>query len=306
MSKTRILASASTLALLLAAGRLDAQLAQTFASARTGSDANTCNVSFPCKTFAGALLKVAAGGEIIAVDSGDYGVVTINKGVRISAAPGVYAGVHASGVTAAIVVAAAASDSVSLSGLTITSTNTAGISFTSGGTLEIDRCVVDGASNGVNFADPGQLFVKDSTFRNCTLNAVLVAPSPGNATASIDRCRFEGNTSGVRAMDGVSAVLRDSVLSGQDGDAITTLAQTSGVKSSIDVVSCVVMGGFRGVVSSAQNGGIATARVSGSTVTANTIGLAQVGAGSLQSLGDNVVKGNTTDKSGTVTIVPGD
>src|SRR5262249_47592150 len=48
-----------------------------------GDDVNPCSRTAPCKTFAAALSKVAAGGEIDALDAGDYGVVTISKSVTI-------------------------------------------------------------------------------------------------------------------------------------------------------------------------------------------------------------------------------
>jgi hypothetical protein len=47
-----------------------------------------------------------------------------------------------------------------------------------------------------------------------------------------------------------------------------------------------------------------TLRVSNSTVTGNGIGLDNV-IGSLQTLGNNLVEGNTTDSSGVITVVPG-
>src|SRR5215208_1046197 len=80
-------------------------------------DANPCSRTAPCKTFAGAISKTAAKGEINVLDPGGFGAVTITKSISIEAA-GVIAGVLVSG-TNAIIVNAASTDVVVLRGLTI-------------------------------------------------------------------------------------------------------------------------------------------------------------------------------------------
>src|SRR2546423_4008174 len=49
-----------------------------------GNDANPCSRTAPCKTFAGAISKTAAGGEISVLDPGGFGAVTIGQGVTIN------------------------------------------------------------------------------------------------------------------------------------------------------------------------------------------------------------------------------
>src|SRR5690606_10952125 len=46
-------------------------------------DANPCSRTAPCKTFAGAISKTAAGGVISALDPAGYGVVTITKSITL-------------------------------------------------------------------------------------------------------------------------------------------------------------------------------------------------------------------------------
>ena len=58
-----------------------------------GSDANNCALLTPCRGFGAAVAAVAAGGEVIVLDSGGYGPVTISKSVTITAPAGVYAGI---------------------------------------------------------------------------------------------------------------------------------------------------------------------------------------------------------------------
>ena len=49
----------------------------------TGDDLNPCSRTAPCKTFAGAISKTAAGGIINCIDPGGYGTVTITKSITI-------------------------------------------------------------------------------------------------------------------------------------------------------------------------------------------------------------------------------
>ena len=48
-----------------------------------GDDANPCSRTAPCKTFAGAISKTAAGGVISVLDPGGFGAVTITKAITI-------------------------------------------------------------------------------------------------------------------------------------------------------------------------------------------------------------------------------
>lgn len=191
-------------------------LPQTFVSA-AGDNANSCERAAPCKTFAGALIKTDAGGEIIVLDAGEYGPVNITKSVKITAV-GVYAGINAvGGGTSAVAVNVAAADVVVLRGLTITGTGAAnGVAFTARGTLHVEGCAISGfTATGISFTAAGQLFVKDSFVRDNDSSGIHVAPRSGTAAASIDHCRMEGNAYGVRADGGTGrnpqVTIRDSI-----------------------------------------------------------------------------------------------
>ena len=55
-----------------------------------GNDVNNCaSILTPCQTLAGAAAQVAVGGEVIILNSGDYGPVTITRALTIEAPPGV-------------------------------------------------------------------------------------------------------------------------------------------------------------------------------------------------------------------------
>src|SRR5258708_34192060 len=94
-----------------------AQATRTWVSG-VGDDASPCGRPAPCKTFAGAISKTAAGGEIDALDPAGYGAVTITKAMTIDGGGGQVASVLVSG-TNGIVVAAGPSDVVILRNLRI-------------------------------------------------------------------------------------------------------------------------------------------------------------------------------------------
>ena len=83
-----------------------------------GSDANACSLVAPCRGFAKAITVTDPEGEIIALDSGGYGSVIVNKNVTIVSPAGVYAGISVFAATDGITVAAPATRVV-LRGLTV-------------------------------------------------------------------------------------------------------------------------------------------------------------------------------------------
>src|SRR5262249_38663624 len=63
-------------------GSANAQATRAWVSG-VGDDANPCSRTAPCKTFAGAISKTAAGGEIDCLDPGGFGAVTITKSMTL-------------------------------------------------------------------------------------------------------------------------------------------------------------------------------------------------------------------------------
>src|SRR5712671_5334872 len=59
-----------------------AQATRTWVSG-VGDDVNPCSRTAPCKTWAGAISKTAACGEIDALDPGGFGAVTITKSITL-------------------------------------------------------------------------------------------------------------------------------------------------------------------------------------------------------------------------------
>src|SRR5262245_43224726 len=111
----RSLAVISSL-LILMTSPCYAQATRTWVSG-VGDDVNPCSRTAPCKTFAGAISKTAAGGAINCLDPGGFGAVTITKAIEISCESG-EAGVLVAG-TNGIIVSAGVNDVIVLRGLDI-------------------------------------------------------------------------------------------------------------------------------------------------------------------------------------------
>src|SRR6476469_6149602 len=164
---------AVVLGLCLYATPAAAQATRTWVSG-VGDDANPCSRTAPCKTFAGAISKTAAGGEINVLDPGGFGAVTITKSITISS-EGFEAGVLVSG-TNGIVISAAATDVVVLRGLDIEGLGTGldGIKVLGGlGSLHVEKCTINAFrgtnGSGIEIATTSgttQVYIKDTIVRD--------------------------------------------------------------------------------------------------------------------------------------------
>ncbi|HLL29516.1 MAG TPA: hypothetical protein VK403_00820, partial [Allosphingosinicella sp.] len=145
-----------------------AQATRTWVSG-VGDDVNPCSRTAPCKTFAGAISKTAAGGEINCLDPGGFGAVTIVKSMTISC-PYTEGGVLAGG-NGITVNMPSASDVTFLRGLDIfgVSPPTHGVRFVNNGTLHIEDCVIrrfnSSGSFGVSAQPSGaaKLYITNTT-----------------------------------------------------------------------------------------------------------------------------------------------
>jgi hypothetical protein len=129
------------------------QASRTWVSG-VGDDANPCSRTAPCKTFAGAISKTAAGGEIDALDPGGFGALTITKAITIDGGGGQVASVLVAG-TNGIVVQAGPSDVVILRNLRFNGIGSGlnGIRFLSGKDLNVENCFIFGfTQNGIDIA----------------------------------------------------------------------------------------------------------------------------------------------------------
>jgi hypothetical protein len=281
----------AALALAAFSRTAEAQVARVFVSVN-GNDANVCsNIATPCRTFGGGIAQVDAQGEVIVIDSGSYAGGAITKSVRIDVAPGVVA---FSGVP--ITVDPGAGGVVVLRGLTLKAATPGsgnGIAHSSG-TLFVENAVVDGWSYGlyVTGAGPERLLVKGSVFRNNTAYGLVIGAF-ATVKYAIDGSFFEKNNSAGLSLYGGKGRISNSSMTANGTGAFVI---NGGVVASFQ--RCEFSENITGVLAN----GSAVARVAGSTIADNGIGLSNVSA-TLESFGNNVVRGNTTDTSGTITPV---
>src|SRR5678816_4314093 len=165
-----------------------AQATRTWVSG-VGDDANPCSRTAPCKTFAGAISKTAASGEISVLDPGGFGTVNITKALTING-DGTLAAILNSGVTG-IIVNAGVNDVVYIRNISINGAGTGlnGIRYIAGKALHVENCNIYGignntAGNGhgifVNLtATAGNLFVKDTNIKTCAVSGIAVQTSVG-------------------------------------------------------------------------------------------------------------------------------
>jgi Right handed beta helix region len=224
-----------TFSLTLLSLPANAQATRTWVSG-AGNDGNPCSRSAPCLTFAGAISKTAAGGEINCIDAGGFGMVTITFALTISCQAGT-AGVLATSSSNGIVVAAGASDSVFLQGLNIEGAGSGlnGISFTSGKFLHVTDTVIGGfTGSGINFV-PGvtaALFAQNTTISGNSGDGIVVAPTGGTtaAAATLTNVQLVNNAHGLTVKDNANATVFNSAassnrLSGFFADGTSVVAQ---------------------------------------------------------------------------------
>jgi hypothetical protein len=215
---------ASIVVLAALAGSASAQATRTWVSG-VGDDVNPCSRTAPCKTFAGAISKTAAGGTISVLDPAGYGAVTITKAISIQSDPGL--GSILNVATNGIIINAGASDSVFISGLIIdgsTGINPGvnGVRFIGGKSLVMRDCIIRGNlaadPNGSGFLMANSAGNASALLSNCLITSnrvgVQIAPTGGAlAKVTLDRVVIEGSTAaGVLAGQGGSVRLTNTVI----------------------------------------------------------------------------------------------
>ena len=301
---------------------------RTFVSGQ-GLDINACSISAPCRTFAVAISRTAAGGEVVIKDSAGYGPVTISKPISIVAPAGIYAGISVLSGTGIIV--SPGSGRVALKGLVISGLGGVhGIDFQSGDVLDLDDVTVKGFGAAGSFglrAMPsanGQVRIRNSVFSANDTGAGALPPSGTAVEMRIDRSKFLSNAHGL-SFGGANtrAVITNSTIS-SGATGVTVQPGIPGAAAKVEIRNTTIAnnsiaGLLMGVMASApatvslissqvaeNNAGIAVnsgsaVYVSDTTITRNTTGIS-VAAGLAVSLGDNRVTGNLTDGSFTSTV----
>ena len=301
--------------LLMAVQPAAAQATRTWVSG-VGDDANPCSRTAPCKTFAGAISKTAAGGEINALDPGGFGAVTITKSITIDGGGGQVASTLVAG-TNGIIINAGANDTVTLRNIRINgvvgtpSPGLNGVRFLAGAALHIENCNIFGFSQtgidiNVNTASKISVFVTDTIVSHNATGIAAKNAGAGTVSVALERTALAQNSSiGFRA-DGsggtaaIIGVVSDSLVAGngtgvQANGGPTVTAAVHVTRSSI--VNNVTNGAL-------ANGSPSIVLFSNTLIAGNGTGISSVGGGGLATYKNNAVNGNTTDGTFTVTITP--
>jgi hypothetical protein len=280
---------------LLFSSLAQAQATRTWVSG-VGDDANPCSRTAPCKTFAGAISKTAAGGEISVLDPGGYGAVTITKAITING-EGTLAGIL-SALVNGIVVNAGANDVVVIRNISINGAGTGlnGIRYLAGKHLIVENCWINSVTThgiDVSLAAAGRLSVRDTQISKCGQTGVRITTTAGVVTSSLDNVRIQECAIGYHHLSGNGTISR-SVISHVTNEAL--VAQNSG--SVINAESTVLANSGTGV--SSFPGG-ATVRISNCDIFNNTTGISALG-GAVVSFGNNRNAGNGTPGAPTQTV----
>jgi hypothetical protein len=221
-----------------------------------GNDNNACSRTAPCATFAGAISKTAAGGEIDCLDPGDFGAVTITVSITLDC------------------------EAVSNGGILVAGTN--GITITAG-TVTLRGLDIDGLGGqgltGVSIAGATVNIQKTKIYGFGTAGVSLAS----GATAILTNTRVNNNAAGVLASGDI--VLRDVVIDDNSGNGITASASA--------LVDRTMLA-FNSGTGLDVNGNGAVVLLGNSTITGNATGVL-TSAGALYSFKNNQIGGNTVD-----------
>jgi len=289
----------------LIAGAASTHAAQRTFVSTLGSDLNACSLAAPCRAFARAITQTDPAGEIIALDSGGYGAVVVDKNVSIVSPAGVYAGISVFAGEDGVLVSAPATKVV-LRGLSING---------------------QGGDHGIR-VQAGEVHIENSVISNIGGVGAAGILIEGGTSVRIAGTVVRSNTEGMRVLPGagtVSVLVRDSEFtnngtigirvspSGAGNSALVTVERTSLTKSTGYGIYSGPVGGAtativvtQSVVSENAIAGVAselsgaTVWVRESAVTRNGTGLRQAGTSVLNACGANLLVANTMATSGAI------
>jgi len=293
---------------------------QTFVSG-VGNDNNACSRQQPCRTFAHAITQTDPGGEIVVLDSAEYGTVSIDREITIEAPKGVYAGVDVPSGSAGIEIMPKATR-VTLRGLRINSTGanlSIGIAFKSAGTLSVEDCILDGfpglafkefgitvSNDDPSTSNAGTLYVKDTAIRNWDVGIKAEGLYLQNdkfglgAEVTLERVQLEANNIGLQVLQRHKATIRDSVISG-NGTGLSVFAGDFHSAKMVIERCLITYSGGNGVESfGADPNYPGVVVLSNSVIVNNFRGTARGSGGLLFSRHNNTIEGNAVDEVGSL------
>src|SRR5258708_11277311 len=270
----------------------NAQATRTWVSG-VGDDVNPCSRTAPCKTFAGAISKTAAGGIINCLDPGGFGAVTITKSLTIDCTA-TLGSILSSGVQG-IIINGLTTDKVVLRNVDIngagTTLGTNGINIIQAATVSIFNCRIANYSGvGVltsNTSNAISVFISKSEIANISVQGVQAnSTAPGTSSILIDHSHIFNCVNGVDiAGSGNSGSVSETVIEKNSGAGFQVEQTGSSGSLESDTFANNGTGVQAGVASNTP-----TIRISRCLITNNTSGIA--GAGTSKCFTNNVVDGN--------------
>jgi hypothetical protein len=318
-------------ALLLASWGAHAQAFRAYL-ASYGVNNATCTLQAPCRLLPDALAAVADGGEIWMLDSANYNSAPVNitKSVTILAVPGALGSVVATNGNAINI--ATANVKVVLRNLVIVPLpgmgGANGIYMTAGAQLTVEKSSISNLpASGILVVGPFKVRVTDTVVRdngdvgiwllrgaraaitrstvsgNASSGVFVIGDLDGTLTvADIATSTLDGNTNGVSVWSETSGAtvkvaIHDSRLVGNTNAGAEALSTfLAGGPISLSVSRNIVSHNAVGV--QASNPGTKVF-ASANTVSANTTGFSNNSA-LFESAGNNAMRNNGTDSSGTI------
>jgi hypothetical protein len=265
----------------------------TFVSGK-GNNTNACSLTAPCRTFAKAVSKTDSGGEVVVLNSAEYGPVTITKSISIIAPQGVYAAINVlsgNGITIN-----AGTSIVALKGLSIISQGgDNGIQSNAVGTLLVENCSVSGfiGYGIVHLAPDSNLIVRDSALQN-NHTGIEIDNISGTVKAAIDRTKIDSNYYGFNLYPTGSGTARATVSNSTASNCGYGFQNLySSQTSQLNLESCIVSNNIGiGVTMDNYNPSSYTA-ISNCTITNNYYGVYR-GNSTFYTMSNNKIIGNYT------------
>jgi hypothetical protein len=261
-----------------------------------GDDANPCSRTAPCLTFQGAINNTADGGEIDAIDPGEYEPLTINQSIAIDGTRGGSGVIIASATGDGIVIDAGANATVTLRRLTIQGygVGQTGIRVASARAVHLEDCVISGfVGHAIDFspAAGGKLFLKNVVANNNGgAGVAMTTAGTSPVIGTLDNVTANGNATGIAAGSNSRITLVNTTTSGNTTTGL--LADSDGRVAELTVEHSLAS--KNGVGATASGTG-AILRLSNSTLIDNTTGpLAAASSGKLLSYGNNRITGDTS------------
>jgi hypothetical protein len=286
-----------------------AQASRTWVSG-VGDDANPCSRTAPCKTWAGAISKTAAGGEIDALDPAGFGAVSITKSITLDGT-GTLAAILASGSNG-ININAGTNDVVAIRGITINGfgqQGLKGINILQAKAVNIEDCVIFGFLNeGIFVSETSDinLNVRNTVVRDNGGDGISVATTAGIVKATLDNVSSTGNSNGLHVFKSSRVVANNCVFSNNTTNGV--LADADFAFATIRIWnSSISVNGANGVRAGLLGGGASGVELGQNQINHNTGNGVFIGTGGgVETFANNSIRGNGVDGcAGCIAVGPG-